>query len=148
MVRQMKELGIDAIYFGSEGAKDKKDFITASEGAAEGAYMNHFAPDIYKIPEAQAYVEAYESAYGSLSGFGPPAYEATRIILKAMEKAAGDGKITREDVLKYVAETSKYRGILGFPVTFDEKGDLEGGATYIFKTVGNDFVLVKVAKGQ
>lgn len=148
MVRQMTELGIKAIYFGSEGAKDKKDFIAASEGAAEGAYMNHFAPDIYKIPEAQSYVKAYESSYGTLSGFGPPAYEAAKIILKAMEKAARDGKITREEVLKNVAKTKKYRGILGFPVTFDKKGDLKGGATYIFQVVGNDFKLVKVAKGK
>lgn len=148
MVRQMRELGIKATYFGSEGAKDKKDFIAASEGAAEGAYMNHFAPDIYKIAEAQAYVKAYESTYGSLSGFGPPAYEATNILLEAMEKAAKDGKITREEVLKHVAKTKNYKGILGFPVTFDEKGDLKGGATYIFKAVGNDFELVKVAKGK
>ena len=148
MVRQMRELGIQATYFGAEGAKDKKDFIEASEGAAEGAHMNHFAPDIYKISEAQAYVKSYESQYGSLSGFGPPAYEAAHILLKAIENAAEDGEITREEVLKYVAETEDYRGILGFPVTFDEKGDLKGGATYIFKVVGNDFELVKVAKGQ
>jgi len=148
MVRQMRELGIKAIYFGSEGAKDKKDFIAASEGAAEGAYMNHFAPDIYKIPEAQDYVKGYESEYGALSGFGPPAYEATKIILKAMERSARDGKITREEVLKQVAETKNYKGILGFPVTFDKKGDLKGGATYIFQVVGNDFKLVEVAKGK
>lgn len=148
VVRQMRELGIDAIYFGAEGAKDKKDFIEASEGAAEGAYMNHFAPDIYKIPEAAGYVKAYEDKYGPLSGFGPPAYEATMIILEAMKKAASDGKITRAEVLDNVAATKDYKGILGFPVSFDEKGDLAGGATFIFKVVGNDFKLVKVAKGE
>ena len=36
MVRQMKELGIDATYFGTEGARDKKEFIEASEGSADG----------------------------------------------------------------------------------------------------------------
>ncbi|MBW1667795.1 MAG: branched-chain amino acid ABC transporter substrate-binding protein [Deltaproteobacteria bacterium] len=148
MVRQMRELGIKAIYFGSEGAKDKKDFIQASEGAAEGAYLNHFAPDIYKIPEAAHYVKVYESKYGSLSGFGPPAYDATNILLNAMEKAAADGDITRKEVMKYMAQTKNYRGILGFPITFDKKGDLLGGATYIFKVVGGDFKLVKVAKGM
>jgi branched-chain amino acid transport system substrate-binding protein len=148
MARQMRELGIKAVYFGSEGAKDKKDFIAASEGAAEGAYLNHFAPDIYRIQEAQAYVKAYEDEHGSLSGFGPPAYEAAHILLEAIEKAAADGEISREEVVQNVAGTKDYMGILGFPVTFDEKGDLEGGATYIFRTVGDDFELVKVAKGQ
>ncbi|MCK5417467.1 MAG: branched-chain amino acid ABC transporter substrate-binding protein, partial [Desulfobacterales bacterium] len=35
-VRQTKELGINTIFFGTEGARDKKDFIEAAEGAAEG----------------------------------------------------------------------------------------------------------------
>ena len=43
-VRQVKELGIKATFFGTEGARDKKDFIQAAEGAAEGAYVYHFAP--------------------------------------------------------------------------------------------------------
>jgi branched-chain amino acid transport system substrate-binding protein len=148
IVRQMRELGIKAIYFGSEGSKDKKEFIQASEGAAQGAYMNHFSPDIYKIPEAQKYVKAYESKYGTLSGFGPPAYEAAKILLAAMAKAAADGDISRKEVMKYTAQTENYKGILGFLVTFDEKGDLMGGATFIFKVVGSDFQLVKVAKGK
>ena len=67
-VRQAKELGIKATFFGTEGARDKKDFIEASEGAAEGAYVYHFAPDVYAIPEAAGYIKKFEAKYGSLSG--------------------------------------------------------------------------------
>ncbi|MEW5722298.1 MAG: branched-chain amino acid ABC transporter substrate-binding protein [Thermodesulfobacteriota bacterium] len=147
MVRQMRELGIKSIFFGTEGAKDKKEFIEASEGAAEGAYVYHFATDIGKIPEAQDYVKAFESQYGSLSGFGPSAYEAAGILLDALAKAAEDGTLDRKEVREYVAATKDRKGILGFPVTFDPKGDLLGGATYIFKVVGGDFELVSVATG-
>ena len=55
-VRQTKDLGIDAIFFGSEGARDKKDYIQAAEGAADGSYVYHFGPDIYAIPAAADYV--------------------------------------------------------------------------------------------
>ena len=79
-VRQTKELGIDAIFFGSEGARDKKDYIQAAEGAADGSYVYHFAPDVYAIPEAANYVKKFEAKYGSISGFGPPAYEAMNIL--------------------------------------------------------------------
>lgn len=147
-VKQAKELGIEAVFFGTEGARDKKDFIAASEGAAEGAYVYHFAPDIYAIPEAADYVKTYEDKYGSLSGFGPPAYEAMNILLTAIDKAAADGDISRKEVLKFLAETKDYKGILGFPVTFDEKGDLKGGATYFFKVVGDDFQQVTVMTGD
>jgi branched-chain amino acid transport system substrate-binding protein len=147
-VRQAKELGIKATFFGTEGARDKKDFIEASEGAAEGAYVYHFAPDIYSIPEAAGYVKKFEAKYGSLSGFGPPAYEAMNILLAALDKAAKAGKMTRQEVVKNVAQTINYKGILGFPVTFDQKGDLEGGATYFFKVEGKDFRQVTVMTGK
>ncbi len=60
-VRQAKELGIDAIFFGTEGARDKKDFIEASEGAAQGAYVYHFSPDIFSVKEAGEYVKNFET---------------------------------------------------------------------------------------
>lgn len=147
-VRQAKELGLKAIFFGTEGARDKKDFIEASEGAAQGAYVYHFAPDIYAIPEAQNYVKKFETTYGTLSGFGPPAYEAMNILLTAIDKAAADGKLTRKEVVASLHQTQNYNGILGFPITFDKKGDLEGGATYFFQVQGKDFKPVMVMTGK
>lgn len=147
-VRQARELGIRAVFFGTEGARDKKDFIEASEGAAEGAFLYHFGPDIYAIPEAADYVKKYEAKYGSLSGFGPPAYEAMNILLTAIDMAAGDGDITRKEVVEKLHEINAYRGILGFPVTFDEKGDLEGGATYFFRVNGPEFEQVTIMTGR
>jgi len=147
-VRQAKELGIDAIFFGTEGARDKKDFIEASEGAAQGAYVHHSSPDIYSIKEAEAYVKNFEKKYGSLSGFGPPAYEAMNILLTAIDLAAKDGKITRSEVISKLAAIKEYKGILGFPITFDEKGDLLGSATYYFKVNGMNFDQIAVLTGE
>ena len=147
-VRQAKELGINAIFFGTEGARDKKDFIEASEGAAQGAYVYHFGPDIYSIKKAKEYVESYEKKHGSLSGFGPPAYEAMNILLTAIDMAAKDGDISRKEVISQLHAIKSYKGILGFPVSFDEKGDLLGGATYFFKVNGKDFEQVTVLTGK
>jgi len=147
-IRQMREFGIDAHYFATEGGRDKKDFIEAAEGAAEGAYIYHFSPDIYAIPEAKSYIGKYEKQYGSISGFGPPAYEAMNILLEAIDRAAQDGDITRKEVIDELHKVKDYKGILGFPVTFDEKGDLAGGATYFFKVVDGDFKQVGVMSGM
>ena len=147
-VRQAKELGIDAIFMGSEGGRDKKDFIEASEGAAQGAYVYHFSPDIFSIKEAEDYVKNYEAKYGSLSGFGPPAYEAMNILLSAIDMAAEDGDISRTEVISKLAAIKDYKGILGFPISFDEKGDLLGGATYFFKVNGTEFEQVTVLTGK
>jgi branched-chain amino acid transport system substrate-binding protein len=147
-VRQAKELGIKAKFFGTEGARDKKDFIQAAEGAAEGAYVYHFAPDVFAIPVAANYIKKYEGKYGSISGFGPPAYEAANILLTAIDKAAKANKLNRTEVLADVGKTKNFKGILGFPVTFDKKGDLEGGATYFFQVVGKDFKQLSVMTGK
>ena len=147
-VRQVKELGIKAAFFGTEGARDKKDFIQAAEGAAEGAYVYHFAPDVFSIPEAANYIKKFEAKYGTISGFGPPAYEAMNILLTAINKAAKANKLNRKEVLKNMAETKNYKGILGFPVSFDKKGDLEGGATYFFRVEGKNFKQIAVMTGK
>jgi len=147
-VRQAKELGIKATFFGTEGARDKKDFIAAAEGAAEGAYVYHFAPDVFAIPEAAGYIKKFEGKYGALSGFGPPAYEAMNILLTAIDKAAKDGQISREEVLKDVSETKNHKGILGIPVSFDKRGDLARCATYFFRVEGKDFKQVAVVAGK
>jgi len=70
------------------------------------------------------------------------------ILLTAIDKSAKDGDISRKEVLNYVGQTRNFKGILGFPVTFDEKGDLEGGATYFFKVVGKDFKQITVMTGK
>ncbi len=147
-VRQAKELGIDAIFMGSEGGRDKKDFIEASEGAAQGAYVYHFSPDIFAIKEAEDYVKNYEAKYGSLSGFGPPSYEAMNILLSAIDMAAKDGDISRTEVISNLAAIKDYKGILGFPISFDDKGDLLGGATYFFRVNGTEFEQVTVLTGK
>lgn len=147
-VRQAKELGIKAIFLGSEGGRDKKDFIEASEGAAQGAYVYHFSPDIFAIKEAEDYVKSYEEKYGSLSGFGPPSYEAMNILLSAIDMAAEDGDISRTEVISNLAAIKNYKGILGFPISFDEKGDLLGGATYFFKVNGTEFEQITVLTGK
>ncbi|MCD4675703.1 MAG: hypothetical protein K8S18_06850, partial [Desulfobacula sp.] len=105
-------------------------------------------PDIYSIKEASEYVTKYENKYGSLSGFGPPAYEAMNILLTAIDLAAKDGEISRPEVISKLAAIKNYKGILGFPVGFDKKGDLLGGATYFFKVNGKNFEQITVLTGK
>jgi branched-chain amino acid transport system substrate-binding protein len=143
IVMQMKELGINALYFGSEGCKDQVNFVSAAQGAAEGAYTFHMAPDIYSIPSAANYVKAYEAEYGALSGWGPTAYEAAKILLNAIELAAQDGTISREEVRQNVVDTN-YTGILGFPMSFNSDGDMAKRVTYIFRVENDQFKQLKI----
>jgi len=70
------------------------------------------------------------------------------ILLTAIDQAAADGDISRKEVVENLHKINGYTGILGFPISFDQKGDLEGGATYFFQVSGNDFVQVAVMTGK
>jgi branched-chain amino acid transport system substrate-binding protein len=144
IAKQMQELGVDAELVGSDGLFSPDDFIAGAEGATEGAYVSQFAPDVHYIPEAESAWQAYEEAYGPFGAYGPPSYEAMAILLDAIKRAyENNGEVTREGVLQEVQATEDRTGILGFDVTFNDKGDPAGASFYIFQVVGDHFELVK-----
>ncbi len=144
IAKQMRELGVTATVVGSDGLFSPDDFIAGAEGATEGAYVTQFAPDVHYIKEAEAAVQEYEAQYGQFGAYGPPAYESAAVLLDAMKRAyEKDGRLTREAVVREMRATKDRPGILGFEVSFDERGDAVGSAFYMFKVVGDQFELVK-----
>ena len=125
---------------GPDGQFEPVDYIEASGGAAEGNYVTFFVPDMKKVPAAVEFVKAYESKYGSLSSYGPLAYEAANIILNAVKTV---GKADRAAVRDAVRNTKGYRGILGQDITFDQKGDVAGAAVYVYQVKGKGFEFMK-----
>ena len=107
---------------GPDGQYEPVDYIEASAGAAEGNYVTFLVPDLKKVPAGDRLREAFEAEYGPVSSYGPLAYEATNIILSAIEKV---GKLDRAAIRDAVRATEDYTGILGFPITFDDKGDVQ-----------------------
>ena len=102
--------------------------------------MTFFVPDMRKVPAANAFVKAFEAKYGTLSSYGPLAYEAANIILEAVRKA---GKADRAAVRDAVRATRDYKGILGLPISFDAKGDVATPTLYVYQVKGRSFELVK-----
>jgi branched-chain amino acid transport system substrate-binding protein len=119
------------------------DYIQASGGAAEGTYVTFLVPDVRKLGPATAFVKAFEANYGTLSSYGPLAYEAANILLTAIQKV---GKPDRAAIRDAVRATSDFNGILGFPLTFDDKGDVKGANVYIYQVKGDGFVQLKAVQ--
>jgi branched-chain amino acid transport system substrate-binding protein len=144
LAQQGLEQGLDLDFLGADGFQNVEAFITGSGGATEGAYVSSFAPDVRGVEAAAdavaEYVEAYDDQFTS---FGPPSYVAAQVVLEAMRSAwEANGELTREGVAAAVAETNLEMTILGIPLSFDEKGDVEGASFYIFVVEGDSFVLV------
>ena len=136
IAKQLGDVGLNLRMVGPDGQYEPVDYIQASAGAAEGNYVTFLVPDIRKIPQAADFVKAFEAKYGTLSSYGPLAYESANILLTAIQKV---GKPDRAAIRDAVRATSNFQGILGFPLTFDEKGDVKGANVYIYQVKGDSF---------
>jgi branched-chain amino acid transport system substrate-binding protein len=138
---QLAEQGKEATIFGSDGLFAPDDFMIA------GSFVSSFAPDITGLddPAIQELAQAYEQEYGDFGTFGPPTYEAARVLMTAIYGLCEEGEEpSREAVLERVAETDLQETILGQPITFDETGDVEGATFFIFEVAeGGAFELVE-----
>lgn len=144
LAQQRIEVGLKVPMISTDGSFDVEGYIAAAGGAAEGNYVTFLAPDINKIPSAKAFFDAYTPKYGAPASYGPLAYDAANIILTAIEK---DGSFDRAGVMKAVRETASFASILGQPITFDDKGDVEGAQIYVYQVKGSKFEFVKPVSG-
>jgi len=146
VARQIVEQGSDLVLVGADGFQNIDDFIIGSAGAAEGAYVSSFAPDVRGVASSaeimNRYIEQYDDKFTS---FGPPTYAATLVILEAIQRASDAGSLSREAVLAEVAATDQELSVLGIPIAFDENGDVLGASFYMFQVVDGAFVLVPSA---
>ena len=143
IAKQRKEVGLNVPMVGPDGQFEPIDYIQAAGGAAEGNYVSFVGPDVRQIPEAAQYVKDFEAKYGAFASYGPLAYEAANIIIDGIRRA---GKADRAAVRDAVRNTKDFKGILGVPITFDDKGDVAGGLIWMYQVKGDKFVQVKVIK--
>jgi branched-chain amino acid transport system substrate-binding protein len=140
LAKQLPDVGLDVRMIGPDGQFEPVDYIQASGGAADGNYVTFLVPDLKKVPAAAGFLKAFEAKHGPVSSYGPLAYEAANIILAAVQKV---GKPDRAAVRDAVRATKGYRGILGVPVSFDDKGDVTGGTIYVYQVRGAGFEQIK-----
>jgi len=135
MIRQMKQLGIDAKFVGGDGicsgelpklaagAMADGQVVCAEAGGVEGeqkAGMEKFKADFKKKFNADVQI------------YAPYVYDATMVMVDAMVKA---GSADPAKYLPVLAKTSGYKGVTG-TIAFDEKGDVKNGALTLFTYKG------------
>ncbi len=120
IVKQMRELGMKALFISGDGAKTNNLFDVAGE-SADGAYLSIVGIPVELLPSAQEFVAKYKQRYTKpseeLKPFDHFGYEAAQLILTALEKTGPDRAKLIEEIRR-----SRYTGLLG-TTSFDEKGD-------------------------
>ena len=131
MIRQMKQLGINAKFMGGDGicsgelpklaagAMADGQVVCAEAGGVEGTQkegMEKFKADFKKRFNADVQI------------YAPYVYDATMVMVDAMVRA---GSSDPAKYLPFLAKTSGYKGVTG-TISFDEKGDIKNGALTLY----------------
>ena len=136
MIRQMKQLGINAKFVGGDGictgelpklaagALADSQVVCAEAGGVEGSQ--------------KAGMDEFRTKYKAKFGvevllYAPYVYDAVNVMAAAMVKAnSADPKM----YLPVMAKTDGYKGVTG-TIAFDEKGDIRNGALTLFTYKGD-----------
>ena len=118
-VQQAHKVGFTGIVFGSD-SWGNAELITLCGTECEGYYFTtHYAPDI-ATPKAQAFIKAYEAAYGKTpDDVAALTYDSFGLLFQAIQAA---GKIDRQAVRDALAGITLYEGVTG-SMQFKGTGD-------------------------
>jgi branched-chain amino acid transport system substrate-binding protein len=135
MLRQMKQLGINAKFMGGDGICSGElpklaagtmadgQVVCAEAGGVEGAEkvgLDKFKADFKKKFNADVQI------------YAPYVYDAVNVMVDAMVKA---GSAEPAKYLPVLAKTSGFKGVTG-NISFDEKGDIKNGALTLYTYKG------------
>ncbi|MEO8598997.1 MAG: branched-chain amino acid ABC transporter substrate-binding protein [bacterium] len=144
MMRQMKQLGIQAKFMGGDGICTESLAKLASDAIGENQVICAEAggvADANKKP-IDDFRAAYKKKFGiEVQLYAPYVYDSVNVMVAAMQKADS------VEPAKYLPELAKihYKGITG-PIIFDEKGDIKDGSLTLFTYKGGKRALVAVIK--
>jgi len=119
VARQVRDAGIDATLLGGDGWDSPKMTRLAGEAIQGGYFTGHYAPDDPRA-EVLEWVQKHQSKYGrEPDGLATLGYDAARLLLEALSRAAKPGPKAVRDEL---AGLSSFPGVTG-DFTFDERGN-------------------------
>ena len=130
MLRQMKQLGINAKFMGGDGICTEQLPSLAGGGIADGQVVCAEAGgvDASQKKEMDAFRVAYRKKFGiEIKHYAPYVYDAVMVVAAAMQKA------NSTEPAKYLPELAKisYKGVTG-QIEFDAKGDMKNGTLTLY----------------
>lgn len=118
LVRQARELGIQARFMSGDGSIDPKFIEIAGAQAAEGTYLT-FSPDPKNIPSAKDFISKYNAKYGEIGPYSIYAYDAANILFTAIREAnSSEGTKVIEKL-----RSMEFTGAMG-KIKFNDNGDV------------------------
>ncbi len=138
MVKQLKSLALSAKFMMGDGGYTPK-IPELAGAAANGMYASLPGVPLDKMPNGLDFAQRYEAKFKQpIQLYAPYCYDATNVMIAAMQKA---GSI---EPAKYLPELAKinFDGVTS-KISFDEKGDLKGGAITLYQVQDGKWVALE-----
>ena len=135
IMRQMKQLGIDAKFMGGDGICSSELPKLAAGAMADGQVVCAEAGGVEGV--AKKSMDDFNAAFkkkfnADVQVYAPYVYDAVNVMVAAMVKA---GSAEPAKYLPVLAQTAGYKGVTG-TIAFDEKGDIKNGALTLYTYKG------------
>jgi branched-chain amino acid transport system substrate-binding protein len=136
MIRQMKQLGINAKFMGGDGICSGELPKLAAGSMADGQVVCAEAGGVEGTQKAgmDDFYKRFKAKYNAdVQVYAPYVYDAVNVMVAAMVKA---GSAEPAKYLPVLAKTEGYKGVTG-TISFDAKGDIKNGALTLFTYKGD-----------
>ncbi|HLL13356.1 MAG TPA: branched-chain amino acid ABC transporter substrate-binding protein, partial [Rubrivivax sp.] len=135
MMRQMKQLGINAKFMGGDGICTTELPKLAAGTMADGQVVCAEAGGVEGTAKKSLddFNAAFKKKYNAdVQVYAPYVYDAVNVMVAAMVKA---GSAEPAKYLPVLAKTTGYKGVTG-TISFDDKGDVKNGALTLYTYKG------------
>jgi branched-chain amino acid transport system substrate-binding protein len=136
MIRQMKQLGIEAKFMGGDGICSGELPKLAAGSMADGQVVCAEAGGVEGTQKAgmEEFSKKFKAKFNAdVQVYAPYVYDAVNVMVAAMVKA---GSAEPAKYLPVLAKTEGYKGVTG-TISFDNKGDVKNGALTLYTYKGD-----------
>lgn len=142
MVKQLRSLGIKAKFLGGDGVQTS-EFLKLAGSQAEDVTASSPGLPIDSMPGGKEFRKKFTERFGPIQTYAPYAYDAAMTMVEAMKMADS------AEPARYLAELPRLQraGVTG-PISFDEKGDIRGGAITLYRVRDGKWEVLETVMGD
>ena len=139
MVKQMHSLGMKASFLSGDGTQTA-EFLKLAGADAEGVTASSPGLPLDNMPGGKEFREKFNAKYGVIQNYAPYAYDAVMTLVAAMKMADSADPAKYLPALKDVQRD----GVTGH-ISFDEHGDIRGGAITLYRVKNGKWEVLETA---
>jgi branched-chain amino acid transport system substrate-binding protein len=143
LIKQMRQLDIKATLLGG-GSFENDTFLKVAGESAEGTVSWDYGVPLSKLKAGKEFDDKMKAKYNEgVVAYSPSAYDATWVIINAMQKANSTDPKVYGPLIKSVS----FEGVSG-NIAFMQNGDMKDPAATFYKVIGGKWVPQAIAYGD